>query len=602
MSDQSSSKEQYLFLLEFFVHYITGERVSKLNETLRGPTSILLQFLGIQNDAIEITPAHQQLSPLARPAIGARDVEKFYSGRSILFAIPQTVVVNKNAEFKINLRVYKKMPADIHPDVLIGTGELDITNEFTGLRKEMFDCWNCDVPPPKNYEGPVEIYHNNQLAAFVLAYVRISSFGQSIVTAFDAPATKTGSFIFRSEFMDQEALAYNCRLISQSLFNLKARQRSNLQLDPPFCRENYCPHQDGGDKDSGGENKAQARGFESPAPFSQPLVLKVSGMIDQEGNFNDACHQDADFDVFVLRIGKKGLVGEEEKSDIQIELRTPKALVDTLPVRCETREIQTEAEEAKFDEEILVRKTSKKKKQKLFLIEFLVDRVSVPTVRAMHDEFMPAKTCVSFKILSLPAVNIYQEDPVSGARSDNFFRKGKSCLFALPNLVLEKPLHTFPVTLSVYKKLPAGVLPDVMHIGAHQIEMKELMNGLLREHVFRGSDASKSLKNTYTIETATGQVVGNVTVFIRTSCFGKKLVTQFEIPHNRKPYLFKSLDDSSVFECQRISSSVASPGFSGKKSTSRRDNIDARNCQASRPLGLFESSYKPTLTFNKTSF
>lgn len=36
--------------------------------------------------------------------------------------------------------------------------------------------------------------------------------------------------------------------------------------------------------------------------------------------------------------------------------------------------------------------------QKLFLIEFLVDRVSVPTVRAMHDEFMPAKTCVSFKV------------------------------------------------------------------------------------------------------------------------------------------------------------------------------------------------------------
>lgn len=365
MSDStSSSKEQYLFLLEFFVHYITGERVSKLNETLRGPTSILLQFLGIQNESIEITPAHQQLSPLARPGIGARDVEKFYSGRSILFAIPQTVVVNKNAEFKINLRVYKKMPADIHPDVLIGTGELDITNEFAGLRKEMFDCWNCDVPPPKNYEGPVEIYHNNQLAAFVLAYVRISSFGQSIVTAFDAPATETGSYIFRSEVMDQEALAYNCRLVSQSLFNLKANQRSNFQLDPPFCRENYCPRQNGGDKDdSGGDNTAQARSFESPAPPSQPLVLKVSGMIDKEGNFNEDSHQDGDFDVFVLRIGKKGLVSEEEKSDIQIELRTPKAFVDTLPVRCETREIQTE-EETKIEEEIQVKKKSKKKNKK----------------------------------------------------------------------------------------------------------------------------------------------------------------------------------------------------------------------------------------------
>lgn len=36
--------------------------------------------------------------------------------------------------------------------------------------------------------------------------------------------------------------------------------------------------------------------------------------------------------------------------------------------------------------------------QKLFLIEFLVDKVNVPSVRAMQDDFMPAKTCVSFKV------------------------------------------------------------------------------------------------------------------------------------------------------------------------------------------------------------
>ena len=52
--------------------------------------------------------------------------------------------------------------------------------------------------------------------------------------------------------------------------------------------------------------------------------------------------KDTEHDVFVLRIGKKGLVGAGEKSDIQLEMRTPKGPERGPPVRLETREIQTE--------------------------------------------------------------------------------------------------------------------------------------------------------------------------------------------------------------------------------------------------------------------
>lgn len=39
-----------------------------------------------------------------------------------------------------------------------------------------------------------------------------------------------------------------------------------------------------------------------------------------------------------------------------------------------------------------------KEQQQLFLMEFLVDRVNVPAVKAMHNEIMPATTCVSFQV------------------------------------------------------------------------------------------------------------------------------------------------------------------------------------------------------------
>lgn len=80
------------------------------------------------------------------------------------------------------------------------------------------------------------------------------------------------------------------------------------------------------------------------------------------------------------------------------------------------------------------------------------------------------------------------------------------------------------------------------------------MNSLLSQQIFQTGSLCKALKDTFKITTATGQCVGKVTVFIRVSCLGRKIVTQFQIPHNRKPYLFKGVDDSPVFQCKRITS------------------------------------------------
>lgn len=36
--------------------------------------------------------------------------------------------------------------------------------------------------------------------------------------------------------------------------------------------------------------------------------------------------------------------------------------------------------------------------QELFLLEFLVDRVNIPSVQAMHDDVLLVKTCIEFKV------------------------------------------------------------------------------------------------------------------------------------------------------------------------------------------------------------
>lgn len=37
----------------------------------------------------------------------------------------------------------------------------------------------------------------------------------------------------------------------------------------------------------------------------------------------------------------------------------------------------------------------------LILIELLVDTVNIPTIRAIYDEILPTRTCVSFQVKTL---------------------------------------------------------------------------------------------------------------------------------------------------------------------------------------------------------
>lgn len=96
---------------------------------------------------MQITP----VDPMFEPRSGncCTDYELFYSGRSVLFALGQESVYEMFKEFKIDVKVIKKMPVDIKPDVPVGCGEIDLSILFAALRKELIDkvrYKNADIP------------------------------------------------------------------------------------------------------------------------------------------------------------------------------------------------------------------------------------------------------------------------------------------------------------------------------------------------------------------------------------------------------------------------------------------------------------------------
>lgn len=399
-------KEQYLYLLEFFIHRITGERLAKLNQMFFVPTSLALEFLQFteeEEDNIEITPVDLLFVPQAGIA---DDVEYFYSGKSIMFAMDLDRTRDKTLELNVRMTIRKRMPEGIKPDILVGVGEFELTKQFAALRKELLQCWHRKVPPPKTFEDSVPLMMNDKQVGKVFLYVRMSAFGETIVTEFQAPESidKESDYIFKGEELNEKSLAYKCKVVDsgnvceESAVDIPCRAcvleehaclpcgratGARVKDEPdnscdseafkPAC---YPPNilQDKPKKDPCTDVSKPAGPIQTSRGPAQAcgkaVVLKVSGLLDGEDKKQptvtvspecDAtgpdCQSDPEHDVFILRIGKKGLVGAGEKSDLQLEMRTPKGPERRPPIRHETREIQADIEEKK-------KKAKKKKKKK----------------------------------------------------------------------------------------------------------------------------------------------------------------------------------------------------------------------------------------------
>lgn len=215
----------------------SGDRLAKLNRMFFVPTSVHFGFLDfVDENDLTVTPVNLLFQPQAGVA---NDVEIFNAGKSVLFAVDHETVTNRSVKMILKLTVKKQMPNGIKPDILVGVGELDLSGQYAALRLEMLQYWRKGVATSKIFDGHIPLIHNQNLSGNLDIFVRISGFGQTIITEFDAPiAQDPSTFIFGSGELDQ-VLSYKCRKMDSRTVDLFEDSSEELRTCPVCVPERY---------------------------------------------------------------------------------------------------------------------------------------------------------------------------------------------------------------------------------------------------------------------------------------------------------------------------------------------------------------------------
>ncbi|XP_041986993.1 uncharacterized protein LOC121738808 isoform X2 [Aricia agestis] len=167
----------------------------------------------------------------------------------------------------------------------------------------------------------------------------------------------------------------------------------------------------------------------------------------------------------------------------------------------------------------------------LFLFEVLVDKVIFSKIPCFFDRDF--KTCINIKCPAIEPLEICDEDtsnfPDSKGPFLKVFSSGKSCLFFLKENEISSCTSSFPVKVSIYKALPCGCLPTKIIMGECTIDMtKEFMESR-QKFLANPKDVSyQALKDSFRFVGPDGTETGEILMFLRISCFGNNIVTQFQ--------------------------------------------------------------------------
>jgi len=187
--------------------------------------------------------------------------------------------------------------------------------------------------------------------------------------------------------------------------------------------------------------------------------------------------------------------------------------------------------------------------ENLLLLEFLVDEVAFE--ERIRDDLLliHGETCVTFQFLdNIPLCvteneftgNLEQIDKVE-------MKSGKSCLFSMTPREAEMAFNVFDIYLEVCKVMPPGTLPERILVGEGLISITRLYKKLMESFIKAGGSVccAKSMEDTFKITSAsTGNLVGSIRVFIRLSCFGKIIITEFQMNMQNKCIEFKKQNET----------------------------------------------------------
>lgn len=188
--------------------------------------------------------------------------------------------------------------------------------------------------------------------------------------------------------------------------------------------------------------------------------------------------------------------------------------------------------------------------ENLFLLEFLVDDVTIDPKCDCPGE---GDRCVSFQFLDNAPLDVCQGDFSPVQNADDSIKCGKSCLFSLSPEQAHSAIETFDIYVTIFKKMPAGWLPERIEVGVALISISNLFSELINS--VEASDGStptaKTLKDSFNITNVKGENIGKIGVYIRMSCFGKLIVTQFQMNLEDKSVLFKDKEGKSLYRYKK---------------------------------------------------
>lgn len=206
--------------------------------------------------------------------------------------------------------------------------------------------------------------------------------------------------------------------------------------------------------------------------------------------------------------------------------------------------------------------------ENLFLLEFLVDEVNLhPGVIPCELEYAAGETCMSIQFLDNDPLDICEaEFNQDCCTPDQTMKNGKSCLFAISPKQIDDVMKRFDLDVSIYKKLMYGVEPNKVKLGTSKISLEALFNEILQalKDDPESGTVSKTLKDIYPIiplQLGDKCCIGDIVVFVRMSCFGKLIVTQFQMNLQEKSVFFKDKEGKSVYKYRK----ACSPEMQGQE-------------------------------------
>ena len=230
-----------------------------------------------------------------------------------------------------------------------------------------------------------------------------------------------------------------------------------------------------------------------------------------------------------------------------------------------------------------------KPNEQLFLLEILIERIVLR--RSIAEQIYPTRDTalplsVKVKFINISQIEIDQEEFQDHegltAASVGDFSTGKSCLFPMEPSELLKAIKKSPLRTELMRKTEGTCPPEIL--GSTEIFLTSEMYKMVRQAMVSNEEMpiSSILQDSYNLRNDKQEDVGFISVFIRLSCYGQSIVTQFKLVKETNSFLFKNSKESTLLESQHcLCGTDNQSGPSGEQKSPSTGNLQDQSCECS---------------------